>query len=225
MPGMVGPGSRGARGLDPRLLVWIKICGITSTRDALAALEAGADAVGLNFIPTSKRYLPADRARAVADAVRGKLELVGVVADRSAAELEALRASVGLDWLQFHGSEPPAQLAEVPRAFKAVGIDGPEDVERALAYPGVRLLVDKKAGPAQGGTGQAFDWSLVRELSRERPLILAGGLTPDNVADAIREVVPFGVDVASGVELGTPGVKDLARMVDFVARARGAATA
>ncbi len=204
--------------------MWIKVCGITSTRDALAALEAGADALGLNFIPTSKRYLPPERARAVADAVRGKLELVGVVADLAPSELEALRASVGLDWLQFHGSESPEALAQVPRSYKAVGIDGPEDVELAVAYPGVRLLVDKKAGPARGGTGQAFDWSLVRELSRERPLILAGGLNPDNVAAAIREVSPFGVDVASGVELGTPGLKDPAKMAEFVARARGAAT-
>jgi phosphoribosylanthranilate isomerase len=205
--------------------VWIKICGITSTRDALGALEAGADAVGLNFIPSSKRYLPPERARAVADAVRGRVELVGVVADLSVAELEALRTNIGLDWLQFHGSESPAQIALVPRAYKAIGIDGPEDVELALTYPGIRLLVDKKAAPAHGGTGQVFDWSLVRELSRERPLILAGGLDPDNVADAIREVLPFGVDVASGVEAGTPGVKDLARTAEFVARARGAATA
>jgi len=205
--------------------VWIKICGITTVDDALGVLEAGADAIGLNLIPTSKRYLPPERARAVARAVRGKLELVGVVADRSAAELEELRTDLGLDWLQLHGGEAPAEVARVPRAFKAVGIDGPEDVELALSYPGMRLLVDKKAGPALGGTGQSFDWSLVRELSRERPLILAGGLTPDNVADAIREVLPFGVDVASGVEAGTPGVKDLERTRDFVARARGAATA
>lgn len=205
--------------------MWIKICGITSTRDALGALEAGADAVGLNFIPSSKRYLPPERARAVADAVRGRVELVGVVADLSVAELEALRANIGLDWLQFHGSESPAQIALVPRAYKAIGIEGPEDVELALTYPGIRLLVDKKAAPAHGGTGQVFDWSLVRELSRERPLILAGGLNPDNVADAIREVLPFGVDVASGVEAGMPGVKDLARTAEFVARARGAATA
>jgi phosphoribosylanthranilate isomerase len=163
---------------------------------------------------------PADAER-VLEPVRGKLELVGVVADLEFAELDSLQRQLSLDWLQLHGSEPPELCRRLPRAFKAVGIEDAADVERAAAYPGRRLLVDKKAPGVLGGTGQVFDWSLVLELGGTRELLLAGGLDADNVARAISAVRPFGVDVASGVELPLlPRKKDPVRLSSFIARAR-----
>jgi phosphoribosylanthranilate isomerase len=201
--------------------VWIKICGLTSPEDSALALSLGADAIGINFVPASRRYVEPELAERVLWPVRGKLELVGVVADLGLAELDALQRRFGLDWLQLHGNETPELLRELPRAFKALGIEGPDDVERASHFPGRRLLVDKKASGVQGGTGQAFDWALVTGLARERELVLAGGLTPDNVERAIAAVAPFGVDVASGVELsGNARRKDPERMAAFITRAR-----
>ena len=201
--------------------MWIKICGLTSPEDAALALTLGADAIGINFVPASRRYVEPELAERVLEPVRGKLELVGVVADLGLAELEALQRRFNLDWLQLHGNEPPELLRQLPHAFKALGIAGPDDVERSSHFAGRRLLVDKKASGVQGGTGQAFDWSLVTGLARERELVLAGGLNPDNVERAIAAVSPFGVDVASGVELaGNARKKDPERMAAFIARAR-----
>jgi phosphoribosylanthranilate isomerase len=201
--------------------VWIKICGLTSPEDAALALSLGADALGINFVPASRRYVDPSQVSRVLEPVRGKLEIVGVVADLGQAELLALQLRFDLDWLQLHGKESPELVRALPRAFKAIGIDDAKDVEDASSFPGRRLLVDKKAPAELGGTGRAFDWSLVTELSRERELVLAGGLNPENVAQAIRVVSPFGVDVASGVELpGTPRKKDPERLAAFIARAR-----
>jgi phosphoribosylanthranilate isomerase len=201
--------------------VWIKICGLTSPEDAELALSLGADALGVNFVPASRRYLDPSEVSRVLEPVRGKLEIVGVVADLGEAELLALQLRFDLDWLQLHGKESPELLRALPRAFKAIGIDNADDVEDASSFPGRRLLVDKKAPAELGGTGLAFDWSLVSELSGERELVLAGGLNPENVEQAIRVVSPFGVDVASGVELpGAPRKKDPTRLAAFIARAR-----
>ncbi len=202
---------------------WIKICGVTCEDDALLVVAAGADAIGLNFVESSKRRVDVEVARRVADRVRGEIELVGVVVDRSAEELGELSRAIGLDWLQLHGSESPEFVAALPRAFKAVGVERAEDVARAASYPGERLLVDTKSQGVSGGTGQIFDWSLVDELCRARRVIVAGGLTPENVADAMRRLRPFGVDVAGGVERqGEPRRKDAERVRAFVTRARAA---
>lgn len=204
--------------------MWIKICGISSPADAELAVTLGADALGLNFVPGSKRYLTLDDAERVLAPVRGKVELVAVVAGLARPALEELQSRLRLDWLQLHGSEPPEALLELSHAYKAVGIEEPADVAHARSFPGQRLLVDKKAPGELGGTGRVFDWALVTELSRERELVLAGGLTPDNVAEAIERVAPFGVDVASGVERpGLPREKDPERLSAFIARARRAA--
>jgi phosphoribosylanthranilate isomerase len=205
-------------------MTYLKICGITSVEDAVLATEAGADALGLNFVRSSKRVIDRVTAAHISDAVGGQIELVAVVADRSSYELEELRAATGIRWLQLHGSESPEDLEFVlPDAYKAIAIGSAADAQRADDYGGARLLVDAKSGrPGElGGTGHRFDWTLVSALSARRDLIVAGGLDPDNVADAIRALAPFGVDVASGVELpGNPRKKDAARLRAFIAAVR-----
>lgn len=201
---------------------FVKICGITRVLDALQCVEAGASAIGLNFIPISRRRVDEDTARRIVDAVQGRVETVAVVADETAEDLRTLRSRIGVDWLQLHGRESPDELSAVlPRAFKAVRIGRPSDVSRAATFGGERLLADAHVPGELGGTGATFDWSLVAELARVRKLLLAGGLTPDNVADAIRAVDPWGVDVASGVE-SSSGIKDPEKVTRFILAARGA---
>jgi len=203
------------------MALWIKICGVTSVEDALLAAQSGADAVGVNFVASSKRRVEIETGAAIAAAVAKLVELVAVVADRPLAELEELRDRTGIEWLQLHGSEGPELVHEaMPYAYKAVGIATPDDVAFARSYPGKRLLADAKVDGELGGTGRSFDWRLVRELALERPVVLAGGLKPDNVAEAVRSVRPYGVDVASGVESGDPRRKDPDRMKAFVRAAR-----
>ncbi len=202
--------------------LWIKICGVTSVEDACAVAEAGADAIGLNFAPESPRLLGLDRAREIVRAVGSRVEWVGVFVDAEPDFLRRAQDLVGLDWLQLHGSESRADVqAWGGRAFKALRIGEARDVDVALGYPGDRLLVDAKVSGAKGGTGETFDWSLLAPLSQRR-VVLAGGLKPENVAEAIRLVKPFGIDTASGVE-SVPGRKDHARVLAFVRRARAAA--
>ncbi len=203
---------------------WIKICGITSVEDALLAVELGADALGLNFVPSSKRVLSRATAAHIAESLEGRVELVAVVADLDEGALQELREDTGIQWLQLHGSESPQALsALLPDAFKAAAIGSADDAARAAEYPGERLLVDAKSPGQLGGTGHRFDWSLVAALARQRQLIVAGGLTPDNVADAVRALHPFGVDVASGVEApGNARQKDAAKLRAFIEAVRAA---
>jgi len=205
-------------------VVHVKICGVTSAEDARACVRLGASAIGVNFVASSPRAVDVATAREIAHAVRGsgaKAIVVGVVAGKGVAELRALVRDAELDCLQLHGDEPPEDLAALlPHAYKAVRIGGEADVARARAFPGEYLLVDAKVeGGALGGTGATFDWSLVADLARERRLTVAGGLHPGNVAEAVRALAPYCVDVASGVE-SAPGVKDLAKVKAFVDAAR-----
>jgi phosphoribosylanthranilate isomerase len=201
-------------------MTWIKICGVTSVVDAEHVVAAGADAMGLNFVPSSKRKVTLEQARELVAAVAGRLEVVAVVADPSDDLVQQLRYGLGIEWLQLHGSEDAPRTAELlPHAFKAVAIASADDARGATAFPGERLLVDTKVAGSSGGTGQVFEWHLVEELCRVRNLILAGGLTANNVARAVRELAPFGVDVASGVEL-SPGRKDPELVAAFVEAAR-----
>lgn len=204
-------------------MTYVKICGITSVEDAVFAVEAGADAIGLNFVPASKRVIDLATAAHIADAVGAAVELVAVVADRSAAELEELRAATGVHFLQLHGAESPEELELLlPHAFKAVAIESAQDASRAADYGGERLLVDAKVEGELGGTGKRFDWSLAELLAKRRDLIVAGGLNPDNVVSALRALGPFGVDVASGVESRTnPRAKDPGRVRAFIEAVRG----
>jgi phosphoribosylanthranilate isomerase len=198
--------------------VLVKICGVTNVEDARMCADEGADAIGINFVPASKRVVSEDDARAIADAVRGRVLIVGVVADLDVDAMTSLRDRVGLECLQLHGDEPPDALAALlPHAYKAIRVTSAADVARADAYGGDYVLLD---GPA-GGSGKAFDWSIARALAARRRVTLAGGLRPENVEDAIRVVSPYCVDVASGVELaGNPRRKDRARVREFVTRGK-----
>lgn len=204
----------GDQAVTPR----IKVCGITSVDDALLAVDAGVNLLGLNFVATSPRVIHARTARDIVAAVGSLVEIIGVVANRSVSELRELRHTVGVHAWQLHGDEPPDVLASLSEAdFKAVRVAALPDVELARTYPGRRLLVDAKVEGVLGGSGHTFDWSLVQELARERELLLAGGITPDNVGAAIRSIAPWGIDTASGVELA-PGKKDPVKVRALVAR-------
>ncbi len=209
-----------------RLLV--KICGITSAQDAQLAVEAGADALGFVFFAMSPRKISVERAAEIARAVPKGVRRVGVFVNESPAEMARVADAVGLDLLQLHGDEPPEALAGLVRpALKAVRVGKGFAEEEALRYASraAGLLVDTRLpGETQlpGGTGVPFDWSLVKGLAARVPfLMLAGGLDPANVAEAIRVVRPHAVDVSSGVE-ALPGRKDPARVRAFVQAAREA---
>jgi phosphoribosylanthranilate isomerase len=200
----------------------VKICGVTRVVDAVLAADAGADMIGLNFVAGSPRRVDPSLAREIAAEVRGRVELVGVVADEDEERLFALQRDVGLDWLQLHGDEPPERVhALLPRAFKAVRVGSAEDASRAMRYPGEILLVDARVEGQLGGTGVRVDPALVQPLAGARRVMLAGGLRPDNVAEAVRVVGPWGVDTASGVE-SAPGIKDPDKVAAFIAAAREA---
>lgn len=205
-------------------MIEIKVCGITSIEDAESTIALGVSSLGINLVPESPRAVSVDTARRIADAVRHRAKLVLVVANRSLSELRELREATGIDGLQLHGDEPLELVRELlPNAYKAMRMGSKEDVERARAYPGELLLVDAKVQGKLGGTGKVVDFDLVEPLARERKLLLAGGLNPENVTEAIASVRPFGVDVASGVELlGQPRKKDPARIEAFVRAVRGA---
>ena len=200
----------------------VKICGVTSAEDALAAAAAGADLLGLNFYPPSPRALDAARARAIADAVRAVapgILLVGVFADRPPREVAAIDRAVGLDLLQFSGDEPAAAVrSHELRAVKAFRTAGPPPEEALSLYSEIfGVLIDARHGSLYGGTGNAWDFASVAPLAAERRVLVAGGIRPGNVAAALASGA-WGIDVCSGVE-SSPGVKDprlLARLFEEV---------
>jgi phosphoribosylanthranilate isomerase len=212
----------------------IKICGITNVEDALAAARAGADAVGLNFYPKSPRHIDLDTARQIVDRLPAGITKVGVFVNVAVEEVCRTFDQLGLDLIQVHGDEPPEFLARlgqrpVMRAFRL----GPAGLEALAEYLAAcrrlqclprRTLIDSFVPGDYGGTGKVPDWAVLSVYPAEPwhpPLVLAGGLTPENVAAAIRTVRPAAVDTASGVEIG-PGRKDHARIAGFVAAARAA---
>jgi len=208
--------------------VRVKICGLTRPQDMDAVVQAGAAYVGLNFFAPSPRALNPQQARAIALAAPPGLARVGLFVDAEDAEIEAVLAEVPFDMLQLHGHESPARVAELRARFglpviKAVGIATEADLP-ALAEQGRvadMLLVDAKPAPdaaLPGGNGLAFDWRLIAGRRWPVPWMLAGGLTPQTVAEAIRLTGARQVDVSSGVE-AAPGVKDAARIAAFVAAA------
>ena len=206
--------------------LFVKVCGITSPEDGVAAAEAGADAIGLVFWPESPRAVALERARAIGEALPPFVVRVGVFVDASRDEMARAADAAGLDMLQLHGDEPPEAFADLPRrALKAVRVGDGFAPEDALRYAGkaAGILVDTRlpgGTPLPGGTGVPFDWSLVRGLAEQvRFLMLAGGLSPSNVAEAIGSARPHGVDVSSGVESG-PGRKDPEKVKDFVQAVR-----
>ena len=203
--------------------VRVKICGITSVADAEMCVEAGADALGLNFWSGSVRACSEATAREIAAAVAGRVLLVGVFVDASAEELQRVKDAVGLGCLQLHGEEPPSLVERfLPHVYKALRVRDGSVIETAQRFPGEHILLDAYVAGLPGGTGATFDWNVAKTVAKQRKVTLAGGLTPDNVAEAVRVVAPYCVDTASGVE-SSPGVKNPALVRAFVSEARGAA--
>ncbi len=209
----------------------IKICGITRVDDGVAAARAGADAIGLVFWPGTPRFVTHERARAIAAALPPFVTVVGLFVDPAPAEVQAALAAVPLDLLQFHGAEPPDLCRNFGRPYlKAIPVkEGVDLLESASRYgDAAGLLFDAwREGDLPGGTGQTFDWGrLPKRLAQ--PLILSGGLDPDNVALAVRSVRPWAVDVSSGVEIrgadGKPqrGIKDPERIAALIREVRNA---
>jgi len=205
------------------VVVRSKICGITRIEDALAAAEAGADAIGLVFYEKSPRAVDVRQARAILAALPPFVTSVGLFVDASRCFIGEVLDAVPLDLLQFHGEETPEQCEGHGRPwFKALRVRPGEDIRaQALRYQGARaILLDAYVPGVQGGTGERFDWSLV-PADLPRPLILAGGLTPENVGEAIGSVRPYAVDVSGGVE-AAKGIKDAAKMAAFLRGVRQA---
>ena len=203
-------------------MVRVKVCGVTSVSDARMCVEAGVDAVGLNFWAGSARHCDPEVARAIVRELKGQTLFVGVFVDASFEEIDALRTSVGLDCIQLHGDEPPELLTKfLPHAYKALRVRGPDVDAEVARYPGEHVLLDAYVKGMPGGTGAVFDWKLAQRVAQTRKLTLAGGLTPANVRAAVEAVRPYCVDTASGVE-SAPGVKDPAQVRAFVAGARSA---
>ncbi|MBD8809317.1 MULTISPECIES: phosphoribosylanthranilate isomerase [Pseudomonas syringae group] len=200
-----------------------KICGITRIEDALAAVEAGADAIGLVFYAKSPRAVSVHQARAIIAALPPFITTVGLFVNASRCELNETLDAVALDMLQFHGDETPEECDGYHRPYiKALRVKAGDDIEQACrAYRNARgILLDTYVEGVPGGTGETFDWALIpSELSK--PVILAGGLTSANVAQAIAQVKPYAVDVSGGVEKGK-GIKDREKILAFMSAVQGA---
>lgn len=198
----------------------MKICGVTRTEDAEAAASLGADMIGLNFYPQSKRYVDEARAREIARAIPDSVWRVGVFVNASRDEIEALRTSVGLDVIQLHGDEPPEMVCDWScPVIRATRLSAEADVDKALADPQPDyILCEGQASGGYGGGGETFDWSWASRVPAER-LFVAGGITPENVGDAVRALRPFAVDLASGVE-SSPGIKDVSKMRELIRNAK-----
>jgi phosphoribosylanthranilate isomerase len=201
----------------------VKICGITRAEDALAAAQSGARALGFIFYPQSPRNVAPAAAAAIVEHLPPFVSTVGVFVNPEPAWVEDVLGRVRIDLLQFHGEEPPAFCARFRTPFiKAARVQPGDDLlEYSAIYSQARgLLLDAHDPAAYGGTGKRFDWTLVPKRL-PLPVVLSGGLAPDNVADAIRTVRPWAVDVSSGVEAG-PGIKDAAKIAAFIKEVRHA---
>jgi phosphoribosylanthranilate isomerase len=201
----------------------VKICGITRSEDAELAAALGAWAIGFNFWPGSKRRCDPAVAAGIARELRRKVEPVGVFVNPTLDEVVRVAEGVGLTHVQLHGDEGPSFCTAVAertgaRVIKALRIGSGADIRDAERFHTSFHMFDAAAGSAYGGTGRTFDWALVEQRRSKVPLILSGGLTPENVAEGIAAVHPWGVDVASGVE-SAPGIKDPAKVEAFIAAA------
>jgi len=201
--------------------MFVKMCGMTRLSDALHAVEHGADALGFVFWPASPRYVSPARAAAIIAALQPGVSAVGVFVNETVEGIRGVVAQTGISTIQLHGDEAPtyADALDWP-VLRAVTVG---QVEEAFAAwpPGTIFLMDTADPVRRGGTGRTIDWRQAASAARGRRIVLAGGLTPDNVADAIGTVRPFGVDVSSGVE-DAPGVKNADKVARFLASARSA---
>jgi len=200
----------------------VKICGLTAAEDAAAAVEAGADALGFVFVPGTPRCISPERAAAIIAALPPLVSAVGVFVDQPLDEVAAITTACRLQAVQLHGNEPPAycRRLSVP-VIKAIRVRGPESLAALEGYPAQAFLLDAFVEGQPGGTGATFPWALAREATRHGRIILSGGLRPETVAEAVRTIRPFGVDVSSGVER-RPGLKDHEKVREFIVAVRRA---
>jgi phosphoribosylanthranilate isomerase len=197
--------------------VFLKICGLTNEADAVHAAAAGATALGVVFAPSSPRRVSADTARDIVEAVPAQVPVVGVFVNAPLEEIVAVVAHTGIRVVQLHGDEPERYAAALKMPLlRAAGVDVALD-----SWPTATLLLDATSAAQRGGTGLRVDWEKAAVVASRRKTVLAGGLTPDNVAEAIASVRPFGVDVSSGVE-ASPGRKDRDKVSRFLENARKA---
>ncbi len=197
----------------------VKICGVTNYGDARRAVELGADYLGFNFYPGSPRYVTPARAREIIRRIRGGAKPVGVFVDAPVSQIETIARQAGLRVIQLHGGESPRVVQALGRQFtvwKALRVAGEKTLGRIRRFRAAdAILLDAFQRGEKGGTGKTFDWKLARRARKQARIILAGGLTPENVREAIGKARPFAVDVASGVE-SRPGKKDARKMRSFM---------
>lgn len=204
-------------------MTFIKICGITNLHDALAAVEAGADMLGFNFYEPSPRYLTPASARAIIDQLPASILSVGVFVNEPLEVVKTIADEAAIGALQLHGDESPEYCRELSRdrfVIKTVAVSTDIDKEFTRAYDVEAIMLDTRDSRLRGGTGRTFDWSIAQKISQLIPkLFLAGGLSPENIEEAIETVRPYAVDACSALE-DTPGQKNHERMRSFVRMAR-----
>ncbi len=204
-------------------MVRIKICGITNIEDAIAAIKYGADALGFVFHPKSPRAVTPDRAKTIVSALPPFVTTVGVFVNKEKTGLERIASCVGLNIIQLHGSELPEACNVSRKVIKAIRIKDLTDLEPLNHYKRVSaFLLDTYSPHAIGGTGRTFNWEIAVEAKKFGKIILAGGLTPENIEEAIKLVQPYGIDVATGVEGSVKGKKDHKKLRLFIEKARNA---
>jgi len=191
---------------------FVKICGITRGEDAAAAIAAGANALGFIFWPKSPRCVDVERARTIVAAMPPEVTAVGVFVDQQAGDVNEIARLVNLGAVQLHGSESDEYVRAMTRpVIKAVSVHVGHAPDVARWPENVTILLDVHDPVRKGGTGKTIDWTAAADVARQRSILLAGGLTPENVSDAIARVHPYGIDVSSGVE-SQPGIKDHSRI-------------
>jgi len=203
--------------------VRIKICGITNLDDAMAAVDFGADALGFVFFKESPRFISYKNAAVVIKSLPSFITTIGVFVDEKPKEIEKITDTTGIDVIQLHGSEPPEMCNLSRRIIKAIRVKSLESLDPLIYYRDIVsvFLLDTFTPNVFGGTGQIFNWDIAVEAKQFGRIILSGGLTPDNISNAVTRVKPYGVDVSSGVE-SEKGKKDHKKMKLFIERAKGA---
>ena len=204
-------------------LTRIKICGTTNLDDALMAVDAGADALGFIFVPNTPRYLHPDEAAKIIEELPPFITTVGLFVNAKHSEIDTIANGCALDAVQLHGEEPPELCQTLNRrVVKAFRVKDESTLSHLHDYRVSAYLLDTYVKGAMGGTGRVFDWNLAVKAKKYGRIILAGGLNPENIASAILQVRPYGVDVSSGVEM-SPGCKDPAKIKAFISAVRAAA--
>ncbi len=202
-------------------MVKVKICGITNLEDAIAAAEAGADALGFVFYPESPRFIDPGNARSIISKLPVFITTVGVILDEGEDMIRRILRESCVQVLQFHGSESPLLCTRFrEKVIKAIRIKDAESISSMSMYSLDTFLLDAYHEKIKGGTGKPFDWKIAEMAKEYGRIILSGGLTPSNVGEAIRKVKPYGVDVSSGVEI-SPGKKDHGKIREFIREVRG----